>query len=147
MEYVIKFGCPIAFSQPWQVWVFLALPSLLAALGALICQGSALRIIGATLGGFLRDGVLLALVANGMLVPTNARYDVYAASILIFFVCSGSALGAVFGPYTGFRLMIFAALGALAGQWAFGYVPLVLVLALVAKVRTQRHRRCALPAA
>ena len=146
MENVMKFGCPFVFTEPWQVWVFLAIPCLLAALGALISQGSILRIIGATLGAALRDGVLLVLVANGMLVPTNPRYDVYAASILVFFVCSGGALGAVFGPYTGLRLMIFAALGALAGQWAFGYVPLVLVLALALKVRA-RGQRCAVPTA
>lgn len=146
MQNVMKFGCPFAFTEPWQVWVFLAIPCLLAALGALVSQGSFLRIVGATLGAALRDGVLLVLVANGLLVPTNPRYDVYAASILVFFVSSGGALGAVFGPYTGLRLMIFAALGVLAGQWAFGYVPLVLVLALALKVRA-RGQRCAVPTA
>lgn len=146
MEYVIKFGCPFVFTQPWQVWAFLALPSLLAAFGALICQGSFLRILGATFGSVLRDGALLLMVGNGFLVPTNPSYDVYAGSILLFCVASGSALGAVFGPYTGFRLMILAALGALAGQWAYGYLPLVLVLALALQVRA-RYRRCALPAA
>lgn len=146
MEYVIKFGCPIAFTQPWQVWVFLAIPCLLAALGALVSQGSFLRIIGATLGAGLRDTVLLGLVSSGMLVPTNPRYDVWAGSLLIFCVASGGALGAVFGPYTGLRLLLLAALGALAGQWAYGYIPLVLVLALVWGV-SQRNRRCAVPTA
>ncbi|MBN9419075.1 MAG: hypothetical protein J0I12_26715 [Candidatus Eremiobacteraeota bacterium] len=146
MDYVIKFGCPIAFTEPWQVWAFLALPCLFAALGARVFQGSFLRIIGATLGAALRDGVLMVLVANGMLTPTNGRYDLHAAALLILCVSSGGALGAVFGPYRGLLLMITAALGALAGQFAYGFLPLVLVFALALHVKA-RQRHCALPTA
>ena len=144
MDFVIQFGCPFALQAPWQIWLFLALPCLFSALGARLCQGSALRIVGATFFSLIRDGGLLLLISNGMLVPTNPRYDVYAAAILVMCVGSGSALGAVFGPYRGFWLWLLAALGALAGQWVYGYVPLVFLLAIW---HSRRTSRCALPAA
>lgn len=146
MEYVIKFGCPVLFNSPWQVWVFLALPGLLAALGARLCQGSFFRIVGATLGAALRDGVLMGLVAGGVLTPTNDRYDLYAAGLLTFCVSSGGALGAVLGPYRGLLLMITAALGAVAGQFAFCHLPLLLLAGVLLQLRS-RQRNCALPTA
>lgn len=146
MQHVLQFGCPFIFKAAWQAWVFLALPSVLAALGARLTQGSALRIVGATLGASLRDAVLLGLIYAGYLVPSNGRYDHYAGSLLLLFVSSGGALGAVFSPYRGLLLMIMAAVGAAAGQFAYGYLPLALIVALALHVKG-RQRNCALPTA
>lgn len=138
MEFIVKFGCPLQLTQTWQVLVFLAIPSLLSALGARLFQGSFLRIIGATLGAGARDAVLMLLIAWGHLVPNNPRYDGYCGALLLFCVASGGALGATIGPYRGFLLMVLAALGALAGHWAFTLIPLALL------VRARRRRELAL---
>ncbi|MFN8609746.1 MAG: hypothetical protein U0931_19560 [Vulcanimicrobiota bacterium] len=139
MEFIAKFGCPVLLTQAWQVLVFIAIPSLLAMLGSRLLQGSALRIIGATLGAVARDAVLLFMVTQGHLVPTNPGYDQYCGAILICCVGSGAALGATFGPYRGPILWILAGLGALAGHWAFTLVPLAWL------VRARRNRTQALP--
>ena len=125
MDFALRFACPFQLHQTWMVLVFLAIPSLLAALGAALGQGSGLRIVTATLGSMLRDLGLAVLVSLGTITPDNPRYDVYAGLLLLFCVSSGTALGAVFGPYRGPLLWLLAAMGALAGHWAFGFLPLV----------------------
>ncbi|MBS2040070.1 hypothetical protein JST97_34100 [bacterium] len=134
MDFIVKFGCPVLLTQTWQVYIFIAIPCLLSALGARLLQGSALRIVGATLGACARDAALLFLISRGYLVPTNPGYDPYCGAILLCCVGSGAALGSTFGPYRGLVLWILAGLGALAGHWAFTLVPLAML------VRARRNR-------
>jgi hypothetical protein len=138
MEFIVKFGCPLQLTQTWQVLAFLAIPSLLSALGARLFQGSFLRILGASLGAGARDGLLMVLIGTGHLIPNNPGYDRYCGALLLFCVASGGALGATLGPYRGFVLMLLAALGALAGHWAFTFIPLAML------IRARRRRDLAL---
>lgn len=139
MDFIMRYGCPFVFSQAWMMWAFILLPSLLAALGARLGQGSALRIATATMGAGLRDGVLLLLIFQGKLTPTNSVYDVYAGLMLLTCVVSGAMLGSTLTPYRGFFLLLMSGLGALAGHWAFTLLPLVYFW------QRQRRQNLALP--
>lgn len=136
MEQLIRLGCPIPLDQSWQVIAFLALPCVLAALGARLFQGSFLRIIGAALGGVTRDSAIALWVFMGH--PTaNPDYNFLASLLLIYLTGSGAALGACFGPYRGPVMWILAGLGVLAGQWLFGYLAPILLVLLVWRYRTR----------
>lgn len=139
MDFIVKFGCPVLLTQTWQVLLFIAIPSVLAALGARLLQGSFLRIVGAVLGACARDAVLLYLVLSGHLLSNNPDYDQFTAKILICCIGSAAALGATFSPNRGIILWMMAALGALAGHWVFTFIPLVLFL------QRRRNRNQALP--
>lgn len=118
METLLKLACPFTLTQAWQGLLFIAIPCILAALGARILRGSFLRIIGAVVGASLRDVVILILVASGH-GHCNPDYNEMASLLLLFLTVSGAALGACLGPYRGLRLLLFTAVGALAGQWLF----------------------------
>lgn len=139
MDFILKFGCPVLLTQTWQMLLFIAIPSLLAAVGARLLQGSFLRIVGAVLGACARDAVLLYLVYSGRLLSTNPDYDHFCAMILICCIGSAAALGATLSPYRGIVLWLMAALGALAGHWIFTFVPLALY------VQARRNRDQGLP--
>ena len=118
MDMLIRVGCPIQLTQTWQIFLFLATPCLMAALGARLLQGSFLRILGASGAAMLRDLIIVLLVTHGH-PALNPNYNPYASMLLIYLTASGAALGAVFGPYRGPLLWVLAGLGALAGQWLF----------------------------
>jgi hypothetical protein len=146
METLIQLGCPLVLTQTWQVFLFLSIPCVLAALGARLLQGSFLRIVGASAASMLRDLIILGLVSQGH-PAANPHYTIYASMMLIYLVASGAALGAVFGPYRGPLLYLLAALGALVGQLLFE--PLWRMLLLVGLgvywLRSAQRRSSALP--
>ena len=74
MEVIIKHACPVLFESSLGAWLFLFSPALFAALGARLLQGSFARILGGTLGGGLRDFLVILAVTNGWVTVSNPRY-------------------------------------------------------------------------
>ena len=122
MEAILKHACPLLFESSVGAWLFLLSPALFAALGARLLQGSFARIIGGTLGGGLRDFLVILAVEGGWITVTNPRYEVMVSAILIFFGASGGALGSCLAPYRGKQLMLNSAIGGFLGQFALPYV-------------------------
>lgn len=122
MEIILKHACPVIYSSPLIAWSFLLLPALLAALGALILQGSAARIFGGALGAALRDVAIAVGVTNGWLTVTNRYYELEVTGILIFFCAAGGALGSTLAPYRGKLLLLNSAVGGFLGQFALPFV-------------------------
>ena len=113
---VTKYGCPKLLHGHLH-HIFLLTPALLAAIGARIGQGSALRILTAALGGATRDLSILAAIYLGFLHPNNPNYIPEASVILAFGSASGAALLATLSPYRGLRLVLLSSLGAFLGQF------------------------------
>ena len=122
MEAILKTGCPIALDSAVLAWVFMLLPALFAGLGAMILQGSFLRIIGGALGAGLRDVFVLVAVGAGWITVTNPHYDVAVSSILVFFGAAGGALGSCLAPYRGKLLWLNSAVGGFLGQFLLPFL-------------------------
>lgn len=122
MEVILKHACPVLFDSPLGSWLFLLSPALFAALGARLLQGSFARIIGGTLGGGLRDFLVILAVTNGWVTVSNPRYEIMVSGILVFFGAAGGALGSCLAPYRGKLLMLNSAIGGFLGQFALPYV-------------------------
>jgi len=97
---------------------FLLVPAVLAAFGALIGQGSWLRIVTAAVGAATRDLLLRTLVVTGWLIPSNPDYNPDTALLFAFGCASGAALLACLSPYRGKLLLLMAGLGATVGQYS-----------------------------
>ncbi len=119
IDMIVRFGSPFMLSQRWEKLLFIAVPGVLAGLGALVCQGSYLRIVGAALGGCFRDLCLVFLVSKGLLEPTNPYYNLDCAIVLAFFGFSAAALLSCLSPYEGPVLWVMSTLGGLGGQFLF----------------------------
>jgi hypothetical protein len=114
---IAHLGSPLLLAEDWQLWVFLALPFILGSFGALIGQGSFLRIITAALGAASRDLVVAGLVYSGQISVLNPAYSLDASLILAGLTAAGAALMAALCPYRGKRLFFFSGLGGFAGQF------------------------------
>lgn len=133
MEVIIKHACPVLFESSLVAWLFLLSPALFAALGARLLQGSFARIIGGTLGGGMRDFLVILAVTNGWVTVSNPRYEIMVSAILVFFGASGGALGSCLAPYRGKLLLLNSAIGGFLGQFALPFV-------LMAKRRNTEYR-------
>lgn len=122
METVVKFGPPFVLSNPIVVWAFLLFPGVLAALGARLCQGSFLRIVGAAFGAVVRDLGILILVSAGLLKVTNPLWIPDISLVLAFFCGSGAALFGCLTPYRGPLVPTMAFIGGFGGQFVLAYL-------------------------
>jgi hypothetical protein len=122
METVLKFAPPILLQSSLHAWLFLLLPALGAVLGALLCQGSFRRIIGASAGAAARDIGIILLVFNGWLEPNNPHWNLDISFILAFFSASAAAIMSCLAPYRGKLLLINSAIGGFAGQFLLPYL-------------------------
>lgn len=122
MEMILKHASPLLMHSAWQQWLFLLLPAFGALLGAFLCQGSFLRIVGAALGAAARDLTIMLLVINGWLVPNNPHWDLAIAFMLVYFCASGAALMSCLAPYRGKVLLFNSALGGFAGQFVLAAI-------------------------
>lgn len=122
METVVKLGSPFLLGTTLQVWLFLLLPALGAAFGALLFRGTWLRILGAALGGASRDIVIVLLLLNGKLIPTNPYYEPGVSFMLAYFGASAAALMSCLSPYRGKMLLLNSFLGGFAGQFILPYI-------------------------
>ncbi len=118
---IARYACPVILTQAWQVWLFILIPGLLAALGAYLGRGSWMRIPGASAGAAARDVVILLLAG---LIPASARnpeYGPYYSWFLAYLCASGAAVMSCLSPYRGRILYVMSALGAIAGQFVLLY--------------------------
>jgi len=122
MEIILKHACPVIFDTALLAWLFMLLPALFAAAGALLLQGSFMRIIGGALGGGLREVLVLFAVTSGWVTVTNPHYELLCSAILIFFGASGGALGSCLAPYRGKLLAMNSAIGGFLGQFCLPFV-------------------------
>ena len=122
METILKHASPILLQSIWQQCFFLLLPALGALIGAFLCQGSFLRIIGAAMGAASRDMAIMLLVINGWMVPNNPHWDLNIAFMLLFLSASSAALMSCLAPYRGKILLINSAIGGFAGQFLLAYI-------------------------
>jgi hypothetical protein len=122
MEIILRHGCPLALHSFVAGCIFIALPGLLAALGARLLQGSFLRIVGGAVGGGLRDGLVLVAVSAGWITVTNSQWEFLVSYILVFFGACGGALGSCLAPYRGKLLVLNSAVGGLLGQFCLPFV-------------------------
>ncbi len=122
MDTIITFGPPILLQNCVAISLFLLTPAFLAALGAYLCQGSALRIVGASIGGAARDILLLIAVTNGWLSRTNPSWTPDFSLILAFFGASAAAIMSCLAPYRGKLLIFNSAIGGLAGQFLLPFI-------------------------
>ena len=129
---IVKAGCPVILTEEWHMWAFVLAPAFLAAFGAIIGQGSWLRIVTAAAGAAARDLILMGLVMYGWLVPCNPSYTTESATMMAFGCASGAALLACLSPYRGKILILMSGAGAFAGQF--------LILALGARRAKDKYR-------
>ncbi len=122
METILKFGSPVLLIHGALAWTFLLLPALGALLGARLCQGSFLRILGGAVGGASRDIGILLLVTLGFLQPNNSLWSPDISLVLAFFGASAAAIMSCLAPYKGKLLWFNAAVGGFAGQFLLSYV-------------------------
>lgn len=117
MDVIVEFGSPLLLTSFWQKVLFLLAPAVLAPVGALLGQGSWLRIAGAAAGAMARDLVLLLLVVGGLLHASNPHYSLDCALILAYLGGAGAALLACLAPYRGRLLLVMTGLGGFGGQF------------------------------
>lgn len=122
METIFKFGSPVVLVHGALAWAFLLAPAFGALLGARLCQGSFLRILGGAVGGASRDIGLLLLITLGFLQPNNSFWSPDISLILAFFSASAAAVMSCLAPYKGKLLWFNAAVGGFAGQFLLSYV-------------------------
>ncbi|MCE7871525.1 hypothetical protein DYH09_14255 [bacterium CPR1] len=118
---IARYACPVLLSQAWQIWLFLLIPGILAALGARLTEGSWMRIPGAAAGAALRDLSFLLLAG---LIPESARnpdYAPYYSWFLAYLCASGAAVMSCLSPYRGWILPVMSAIGAFAAQFVLLY--------------------------
>ncbi len=122
MELIKHFGCPLKFTSTFVFWLFLLFPAISAALGAMICQGSALRIVGASFGAAARDVGFLLLVMFALLEPNNNLWAADYSIILAFLSGSAAAITSCLSPYRGKTLIVMSAIGGFAGQFLMAVI-------------------------
>lgn len=132
---IVQLACPILLSAKWMQIAFLLLPAVLAAFGALLGQGSWLRIVTAAVGAASRDLLLRTLVLGGWLIQSNPEYNADTAMLFAFGCASGAALLACLSPYRGKFLLLMAGLGAVVGQYT------ILLVIGTRLARKDRYRR------
>lgn len=122
METLLKYAPPIILHGFVQQWLFLLLPAFGAMLGAFLCRGSFLRIVGASAGAATRDFGIILLVSKGWLTPTNPHWHASIAFILGYLCASGAAIMSCLAPYRGKVLLLNSAIGGFAGQFFLTYI-------------------------